>query len=325
MSIPSKQDLLDARTRISDIVHKTPVLTSSTLNEIIGAEVFLKCENFQRMGAYKMRGASHAVSRLNDDQLEHGVVTHSSGNFAQAIALSAKLKGIKATIVMPENAPAVKVEAVKGYGSTIVFSGSRPVDRELKVQEVIESSGATFIHPSNDLQVILGNSTCTQELIEEIPGLDIIIAPVGGGGLLAGTALAAHWFSPTTKVWAAEPQNVDDAFRSLVSGKIEINDKADTIADGLRTNLGDINFPIIKELVKKVLLVSEEEIIHAMWWVWERMKIIIEPSSAVAIAAVVKYKSELKGKKVGVIISGGNADIRELAMGETHGAVSSEQ
>ena len=325
MSIPSKQDLLDARTRISDIVHKTPVLTSSTLNEIIGAEVFLKCENFQRMGAYKMRGASHAVSRLNDDQLEHGVVTHSSGNFAQAIALSAKLKGIKATIVMPENAPAVKVEAVKGYGSTIVFSGSRPVDRELKVQEVIESSGATFIHPSNDLQVILGNSTCTQELIEEIPGLDIIIAPVGGGGLLAGTALAAHWFSPTTKVWAAEPQNVDDAFRSLVSGKIEINDKADTIADGLRTNLGDINFPIIKELVKKVLLVSEEEIIHAMWWVWERMKIIIEPSSAVAIAAVVKYKSELKGKKVGVIISGGNADIRELAMGETHGAVSGEQ
>jgi len=312
MSIPSKQDLLDARTRINDIVHKTPVLTSSTLDEIIGAEVFLKCENFQRMGAYKMRGASHAVSRLNDDQLSHGVVTHSSGNFAQAIALSAKLKGIKATIVMPENAPAVKVEAVKGYGSTIVFSGSRPIDRELKVQEVIDSSGAIFIHPSNDLQVILGNSTCTQELIEEIPGLDIIIAPVGGGGLLAGTALAAHWFSPSTKVWAAEPQNVDDAFRSLLSGKIEINDKADTIADGLRTNLGDINFPIIKELVKKVLLVSEEEIIHAMWWVWERMKIIIEPSSAVAIAAVVKYKSELKGKKVGVIISGGNADIREL-------------
>ena len=315
MSIPSKQDLLDARKRIGDIVHKTPVLTSSTLNEIIGAEVFLKCENFQRMGAYKMRGASHAVSRLNEDQLSHGVVTHSSGNFAQAIALSAKLKGIKATIVMPENAPSVKVEAVRGYGATIVFSGSRPIDRELKVQEVIDSSGATFIHPSNDLQVILGNSTCAQELIEEIPELDIIIAPVGGGGLLAGTALAAHWFSPSTKVWAAEPQNVDDAFRSLLSGKIEINDKADTIADGLRTNLGDINFPIIKELVKKVLLVSEEEIIHAMWWVWERMKIIIEPSSAVAIAAVVRYKSELKGKKVGVIISGGNADIRELAAG----------
>ena len=293
MILSSKQDLLDARARISHIVHRTPVLTSSTLNEMTGAEVFLKCENFQRMGAYKMRGASHALSRLSDEQLAKGVVTHSSGNFAQAIALAARIKGVKAVIVMPENAPAVNEEAVHA---------------------VINERGMTFIHPSNDLQVILGNSSCTQELLEEIPGLDIIIAPVGGGGLLAGTALAAYWFSPSTQVWAAEPSNVDDAYRSLQSGKIETNERADTIADGLRTNLGDINFPIIHELVSKVLLVSEEEIISAMWWVWERMKIIIEPSSAVAVAAVIRYQDQLKGKRVGVIISGGNADVRQLAV-----------
>ncbi len=314
MTLSIKQELLNARWRIDTIVHRTPVLTSSTLDQMIGAEVFLKCENFQRMGAYKMRGASHAIAQLHEEQLSKGVVTHSSGNFAQAIALAAKIKGVKACIVMPENAPAVKVEAVKGYGAEIVFSGSRPIDREQSVNKVIEETGMTFIHPSNDMQVILGNSTCTQELVEEIPGLDIIIAPVGGGGLLAGTALAAHWLSPMTQVWAAEPQNVDDAFRSLQSGQIEINEVADTIADGLRTNLGDINFPIIKELVTKVLLVSEEEIISAMWWVWERMKIIIEPSSAVAVAAVIRYKDQLKGKRVGVIISGGNADVRKLAV-----------
>lgn len=314
MTLSIKQELLNARWRIDTIVHRTPVLTSSTLDQMIGAEVFLKCENFQRMGAYKMRGASHAIAQLHEEQLSKGVVTHSSGNFAQAIALAAKIKGVKACIVMPENAPTVKVEAVKGYGAEIVFSGSRPIDREQSVNKVIEETGMTFIHPSNDMQVILGNSTCTQEFVEEIPGLDIIIAPVGGGGLLAGTALAAHWLSPMTQVWAAEPQNVDDAFRSLQSGQIEINEVADTIADGLRTNLGDINFPIIKELVTKVLLVSEEEIISAMWWVWERMKIIIEPSSAVAVAAVIRYKDQLKGKRVGVIISGGNADVRKLAV-----------
>ena len=314
MTLSIKQELLNARWRIDTIVHRTPVLTSSTLDAIVGAEVFLKCENFQRMGAYKMRGASHAIAQLHEEQLAKGVVTHSSGNFAQAIALAAKLKGVKACIVMPENAPAVKVEAVKGYGAEIVFSGSRPIDREQSVKKVIEERGMTFIHPSNDLQVILGNSTCTQEFVEEIPGLDIIIAPVGGGGLLAGTALAAHWLSPMTQVWAAEPQNVDDAYRSLQSGQIEINETSDTIADGLRTNLGDINFPIIKELVTKVLLVSEEEILSAMWWVWERMKIIIEPSSAVAVAAVIRYKDQMKGKRIGVIISGGNADIRQLAI-----------
>jgi threonine dehydratase len=312
MDMPSKQDLLKAKSSIEHFVHRTPVMTSSTFNEMVGAEVFFKCENFQRMGAFKMRGASFAISRLSVAEKEKGVVTHSSGNFAQAIALSAKLHGIKARIVMPENAPSVKVNAVKGYGAEIIFSGSSPFDRENKVNELVRTTGMTFIHPSNDLQVIVGNSTCAMELIEEVDDLDVMITPVGGGGLLGGTALAGHWFSPATKIWAGEPENVDDAYRSLLSGKIEINKTADTIADGLRTNLGDVNFPIIQELVEKVLLVSEAEIISSMLWVWERMKIMIEPSSAVGVAAVLKNKAEIKGKRVGIIISGGNVDLKKL-------------
>lgn len=313
MTLPSRQDLTEARARLGRIVHHTPVLTSSTFNAMNGMQAFFKCENFQRMGAYKMRGASHALMMLSAEERQRGVVTHSSGNFAQALALAAEVQGVKAKIVMPDNAPSIKVEAVRGYGAEIVFSGNKPADRESKVQEIIHDTGMTFIHPSNDLQVILGNSTCAQEFLEEVPAIDVLIAPVGGGGLLAGTALAAYWFSPDTEVWAAEPQVVNDAYRSLLSGRIETNDRTDTIADGLRTNLGDINFPIIQSLVRRVLLVNEEEILSAMWWVWERMKIVIEPSSAVAVAAVIRYSSELKEKRVGIIISGGNADIRFLA------------
>jgi threonine dehydratase len=312
MAIPSKDELVRTRSWIEGMIHHTPVLTSSSFNELIGATAFFKCENFQKMGAYKMRGASHALARMSRANLEKGVVTHSSGNFAQALALAAKMKHIKATIVMPENSPQVKVDAVRGYGADIVFSGSRPIDRENKVNELIESQGMTFVHPSNNLQVIIGNSTVTEEFIEQVPGMNYIIAPVGGGGLLAGTAIAAHWFSPLTEVIAAEPANVDDAYRSLQSGQIETNETADTIADGLRTNLGDINFPIIKQLVKQVLLVTEEEIIAAMRWIWERMKIIIEPSSAVAVAAVIKYKEQFKGKRVGIILTGGNIDLSTL-------------
>jgi threonine dehydratase len=309
MTLPTKTDLLKARSWLEGMVHHTPVMTSTTLDELTGAEVFLKCENFQRMGAYKMRGASHALLKLSHDDQEKGVITHSSGNFAQALALAARMKHVKATIVMPKNSPAVKVDAVKGYGAEIIFSGNQPADRESKVKEIIEETGQVFIHPSNDLQVILGNSSVTQEFIEQVPGMDIIIAPVGGGGLLAGTALAAYWFSPVTEVWGAEPEQVDDAYRSLQSGHIETNEKSETIADGLRTNLGDINFPIIQQLVHTVLLVSEAEIIDAMRWIWERMKIIIEPSSAVAIAAAMRYKEKLKGKRVGIIVSGGNVDL----------------
>ncbi|MFZ1677880.1 MAG: threonine/serine dehydratase [Saprospiraceae bacterium] len=312
MTLPTKADLIKARMWLEGMVHHTPVLTSTTFDEMTGANVFFKCENFQRMGAYKMRGASHALARFHLDELENGVITHSSGNFAQAVALAAKTKHVKAKIVMPENSPAVKVEAVRGYGAEIVFSGNSPVDREAKVSEIMKEKGMPFIHPSNNLNVILGNSTATQEFVEQVTGLDYIIAPVGGGGLLAGTALAAHWFSALTEVIAAEPENVDDAYRSIQSGNIEKNETSDTIADGLRTNLGDINFPIIKELVHKVLLVSEQEILDAMKWVWERMKIIIEPSSAVAVAAVIRYKDQFKGKKVGVILTGGNVDLKEM-------------
>lgn len=312
MNIPRKEDLLKARSWMEGMIHHTPVLTSTTFNELTGANVFFKCENFQRMGAYKMRGASHALIKLPYEKLNKGVITHSSGNFAQALALAAKIKHVKAVIVMPDNSPAVKVEAVRGYGAEVVFSGPRPIDREDKVNELINETGMTFIHPSNDLQVILGNSTVAEELLEQTTGLDYLIAPVGGGGLLAGTALAAHWFHPLTQVIGAEPKNVDDAYRSLQSGQIELNDSADTIADGLRTNLGDVNFPIIKQLVKQILTVEEDEIISAMKWVWERMKIIIEPSSAVAVAAVIRYKEEFRGKRVGVIISGGNVDLRSV-------------
>ncbi len=312
MTLPTKADLIKARMWLEGMVHHTPVLTSTTFDEMTGAHVFFKCENFQRMGAYKMRGASHALVRYHLDELENGIITHSSGNFGQAVALAAKIKHVKAKIVMPENSPAVKVDAVRGYGAEIVFSGNKPIDRENKVNEEIKAKGMPFIHPSNNLNVILGNSTATQEFVEQVTGLDFIIAPVGGGGLLAGTALAAHWFSALTEVIAAEPENVDDAYRSIQSGHIETNETADTIADGLRTNLGDINFPIIKELVHNVLLVSEQEILDAMKWVWERMKIIIEPSSAVAVAAVIRYKDQFKGKKVGIIITGGNVDLKEM-------------
>jgi threonine dehydratase len=259
-----------------------------------------------------MRGASHALSRLTDEERRAGVITHSSGNFAQALALAARMNGVKAIIVMPEHAPQVKVNAVRGYGAEIVFSGPSPAEREALTERLIRETGAAFIHPSNDWQVILGNSSCAAELIEDVPDLDLILAPVGGGGLLAGTALAARVHAPQAEVYAAEPELVDDAYRSMRSGVIEGNTRTDTIADGLRTQLGDVNFPVIRECVKDVLLVSEKEIASAMFAVWERMKILIEPSSAVPVAAALRYEGLLRGKRVGVIISGGNVDLRAM-------------
>lgn len=313
MSLPDKSRLADAAALINRFIHRTTVMSANSFNKTYGVQAFFKCENFQRMGAFKMRGASHAIASLTEEQRRAGVVTHSSGNFAQAVALAAKLHGIRATVVMPDNAPVVKTEAVRGYGAEIIFSGPSPQSREEKVAAIMANSDMPFIHPSNDLMVILGNSTATKELVEDIPDLEVVIAPVGGGGLIAGTALAAHAFGPGIEVWGAEPENVDDAYRSLKSGQIEYNTSADTIADGLRTHLGDINFPIIRQLVSGIFLVSEAEILDAMWWVWQRMKIIIEPSSAVAVAAVVRYRQQLAGKRIGIILSGGNADIRHLA------------
>ncbi len=307
-----KVTLQNVHNQIKPYIHRTPVLTSQLINDMCNANVFFKCENFQKMGAFKMRGAANAILNLNQEQKSRGVVTHSSGNFAQALSLAAKKIGVKAYIIMPENAPQVKKDAVKTYGGIIIECGSNIQSREDEAHRITIEKGATFIHPSNDDNVIHGQGTAALELLEDYANLDCIFTPVGGGGLLAGTLLAAKYFSKNCKVIAGEPKEADDAYRSLLSGKIEKNETSNTIADGLRTHLGDRNFPIIKADVEKIVCVEEDEIIHAMKLIWERMKIIIEPSSAVAFAALLKNKGTLINKNVGLIISGGNVDLSNL-------------
>ena len=308
----TKDALLQTATRISPFIHRTPVLSSTQINKIAGTSIFFKCENFQKMGAFKMRGAANAILNLSDKQKENGVVTHSSGNFAQAVSLAAQMNGIQANIVMPSTAPNVKQEAVKGYGGLITICPPTIKDREAAANKIVEETGATFLHPSNDLDVILGNGTAAMELLEDHPDLNYILTPVGGGGLVAGTALTTHFFGNSCKTIGGEPFKVDDAYRSLLTGKIEFNDSTDTIADGLRTNLGDINFPIIQKHVDEIIRVKEEEIIAAMRLIWERLKIIVEPSCAVPFASVLKEKSKFQTKKIGIIISGGNVDLGKL-------------
>jgi len=293
-------------------IHRTPVLTSQIINEICGATLFFKCENFQKMGAFKMRGATNAILQLSNEQQQKGVVTHSSGNFAQALALAAKNIDAKAYIVMPKNAPEVKKSAVRGYGGIITECEPTLESREITANKIQREKGATFVHPFNDFNVILGNASAGKEILEDVPELDIIVVPVGGGGLISGTALSAISFGNNCKVIGAEPLNVDDAYRSLKSGKIEHNLTTDTIADGLKTSLGDITFNIIKNHVDKIIRVTEVEIVEAMQLIWERMKIIVEPSSAVTLAVILKSKQEFSNKKVGLIMSGGNVDLRKL-------------
>ena len=308
----SKENLLDTHKRIKPYIHHTPVLSSSLINEIAGAQLYFKCENFQKMGAFKMRGALNAVLQLSDEQKRNGVATHSSGNFAQALALSAKLQGIKAYIVMPENAPEIKKQAVMGYGGQIIECEATLEAREITLNKVVAETGATFLHPYNDYQVIQGQGTATMELIEEYDDLDYIITPVGGGGLLAGTALAAYHFSPKTKVIAGEPLGADAAWHSLEKGELIPQTNPQTRADGLLTSLGDKTFPIIRDYVEKIIRVEEDEIVAAMRLIWERMKLIVEPSSAVALAAILKEKEKYQGKKIGIILSGGNVDLGNL-------------
>jgi threonine dehydratase len=310
---PTKQNLLDARLRIAGMVHPTQVMTSRLLNDITGAELFFKCENLQRMGAFKMRGASNAILQLSEKQRKAGVVTHSSGNFAQAVSLAANVIGCPALIVMPENAPDVKKAAVRAYGGRIIESESTPQAREEMAAMTVSDSGGSFVHPSDDIDVIIGNSTAAQELIEEIPNLDIIVSPVGGGGLVAGTALAARYFSPATRVMGAEPSGADDAFRSIRDGKIHLSINPDTICDGLRTNLGRWNFPIIQKLLDRILLVDDSATINALRLIFERMKLVVEPSSAIVLAAVLANPDHFEGKRVGLIISGGNIDPATLS------------
>jgi threonine dehydratase len=308
MSIPDKETIQAAHARIQPYIHKTPVMTSAGIDALIGGRIFFKCENFQKIGAFKARGAMNAVLTLDPKDLEKGVATHSSGNHAQALARAAKIMNTKSYIVMPRTSPEIKKRGVRGFDGQIFECEPTLAARESTLAEVISKTGATEIHPFNNYAVIAGQATTAKELFEEVPALDIIVSPVGGGGLLSGVGLAAHYFSPDTVVIAAEPAGADDAYRSMQSGKIEIS-QANSIADGLLTSLGDKTFPIIRERVKEVITVTDFEIIDAMRLIWERMKIIIEPSCAVPVAAVLKSKEKFKGKRTGIILSGGNVDL----------------
>lgn len=308
----SKEEFTKLHSNIAGYIKRTPIMRSRLLNGLAGTEVYFKCENFQRMGAFKMRGATAAIMALGAEERKKGVVTHSSGNFAQAVSLSAKSLGIPAYIVMPSSAPQVKKEAVKTYGGQITECEPNIKARESAAKKIQEDTGAVFLHPSNDLDVIYGQGTAAKEFLEDFPELDVIITPVGGGGLLAGTALAVDFYAEKCKTIGAEPFEVDDAYRSLKSGKIEFNKSTNTIADGLKTHLGDKNFPIIQERVSEIIRVEEEEIISAMKLIWERLKIVVEPSAAVAFAALLREKEKFQGKKVGIIISGGNVDVSNL-------------
>jgi threonine dehydratase len=309
--IPDKLTITEAHERIKSYISHTPVMTSQSVNERAGCQVFFKCENFQKVGAFKARGAMNAALSLTPEERSKGIATHSSGNHAQAIARAAKILGIKSYIVMPRTAPEIKKRGVKGYGGEIFECEPTLQSREATLAEVIGKTGATEIHPFNNYDVIAGQATAAKELFEEVGQLDVIMAPVGGGGLLSGTALAAKYFSPATEVIAGEPAGSDDAWRSLKSGKIE-QAQSNTIADGLLTSLGDKTFPIIQKNVKEIITVSDDEIIEALRLVWERMKIIIEPSCAVPLAALLKEKDRFSGKRVGIILSGGNVDLERV-------------
>jgi len=307
----TKESIIAAHERIRPYIHKTPVLTSKAIDEIAGCNLFFKCENFQKVGAFKARGAMNAILSLNENELGKGVATHSSGNHAQALARAARELDVPSYIVMPRTAPAIKKAGVQGYGGKIYECEPTLAARESTLAEVVAETGAAEIHPFDNYKVIEGQATAAKELFEEINDLDIIITPVGGGGLLSGTALAASFFSPQTMVIAGEPEGADDAARSMKSGKIEPS-QANTIADGLLTNLSEKTLRIIREHVKEIITVSDAEIIEAMRLVWERMKIIVEPSGAVPLAAILKRKADFTGKRIGVIFSGGNVDLKKL-------------
>ncbi len=312
MKIPNFADIRAAKARISSFVNSTPLLTNKTINELSGAEIHFKCENFQKVGAFKFRGACNSVFALDDQSASKGVATHSSGNHAQALALAAKMRGIPATIVMPNNSPQVKKDAVAGYGAEIVFCEPTLEARESTLDKVIAEKGHTFIHPYDNYNVICGQGTAAMEILEEAHDFDAVIAPVGGGGLLSGTAIATKCINPSIKVYAAEPEGADDAYRSFKAGEIIPSVKPNTICDGLLTSLGKLNFEIISKNVDEIFTANDDEIKSAMRLVWERMKIIIEPSSAVPLAVVLKNKELFAGQKIAIIISGGNVDLGKL-------------
>jgi len=308
--LPTKEDIIQAGERINPHIHHTPILQSETLNQIAGCELFFKCENMQKVGAFKSRGAVNAVFSLDKYELQKGVCTHSSGNHAQALARAARLKKVPAYIVMPKNAPQVKIDAVKGYGGKITFCEPNLQARESSLSQVMQETKSTEIHPYDNLKVIEGQATAAMEIFEELKNLDIIMAPVGGGGLLSGTALSTHYFSPQTKVIAAEPTNADDAFQSFYSKKFIPSLDPNTIADGLLTSLGKYSFPIILKHVNQIITVEEEMIIHAMKLIFQRLKIVVEPSAAVPLAAVLSHPDVFTNQRVAIILSGGNIDLK---------------
>ena len=309
---PNRNDILNAVLRTKGYINNTPVLTSETLNKITGSKVYFKCENFQKVGAFKSRGAVNALFSLNPEQIKNGVGTHSSGNHAQALSRAATLRNTKAYIVMPENAPLVKIDAVRAYGGLIHFCKPTLEAREATLAELKAKFGLTEIHPYNNFDIIAGQATAAYELIQKINDLNIILCPVGGGGLLSGTALAAKYFGKDIKIIAGEPEGANDAMLSFKAAKLLPSVNPKTIADGLLTSLGSITFPIIQKYVSDIICVDDEAIIKAMKFVWERMKIIIEPSSAVPLALLLENKINVRDLKVGIIVSGGNVDLKKL-------------
>ncbi len=313
--MPAFSDIEHAYLRIQHMINKTPVMTSRTLNTIVGAKVFLKCENFQRVGAFKFRGVCNKLLQLNNEEKKKGVITHSSGNHAQAVALASSLLGIKSVIVMPENAPVVKVEATRGYGAEIIRCKNTVEAREKTCKNLMDQHGYTLVHPYDDDQIIAGAGTAAYELIKEIGSVDVMLCPIGGGGLTSGTSIATKGLCPNATVIAVEPKKANDAYRSFKEGILKQSTYPDTIADGLRTALCERTFHIIQKNVDDIITVTEKEIVDAMKFLWTRMKIVVEPSGAVAVAGILTKKKTVHNKKVGVIISGGNVDLDDFFQG----------
>jgi len=314
---PTAHDLLRVKEIIKPYARITPVLTSATLDKLTGASLFFKCENFQKGGAFKIRGATHAISTLTQDEIQKGVCTHSSGNHAQALSLAARLQATKAYVVMPNNSSRIKIAAVQEYGGIITFCNPTLQDRESTLKQLQAETEAVEIHSYNDYRIIAGQATACAELVEAVPDLDCVIAPVGGGGLLSGTILAARYFSPNTRVIAAEPLNANDTWQSFTQKKFVPSIKPNTIADGLRTSLGSLTYPIIMQGVADVLTATEESIIRAMFLIWERMKIVVEPSGVLPLAVLLSNPECFPGKKIGLILSGGNIDLHKLPWAES--------
>lgn len=311
--IPTLEDVHAAQARIGSHVHRTPVLTSAYLDALTGARLFFKCENFQKAGAFKARGASNAVFSLSEEQAAAGVATHSSGNHGLSLSYAAGRRGIPCSVVMPRTAPGVKKDAVRGYGGTVVECEPSTSSREAVFAEVVARSGAEFVHPYNDARVIAGQGTCALELLEQVSGsIDALVAPIGGGGMISGSCLTLSGLAPAVEIFAAEPKQADDAARSLRAGRIIADDTPTTVADGLKVPLKELTWHFVKNHVRDILVVDEQEIVDAMYLLWQRMKIVVEPSSAVALAAIIRNPGTFRGRRVGVILTGGNVDLDKL-------------